>query len=143
MYDSVNPASLPHHHVIATYATGPYAVPAARVRHRPVVWIDTTGTDPGAAVLDVEPTDATPAMAATWVREKLTAKPGKLAVIYCSISEWSQVRAAVAVLPRAMRSHIRWWIANPTGHPHVVPGSSATQWYWGNNYDISTVMPRF
>jgi hypothetical protein len=26
---------------------------------------------------------------------------------------------------------------------HIVPGASATQWYWGTNYDISSVTPGF
>jgi hypothetical protein len=42
-----------------------------------------------------------------------------------------------------MRSHVRYWIADPTGQPHIVPGSDATQWYWGSNVDISTATPRF
>ena len=46
-------------------------------------------------------------------------------------------------LPHQMQSRIRWWIADPTGVPHIVPGSSATQWYWGSSYDITTAAPRF
>ena len=40
-----------------------------------------------------------------------------------------------------MQHQVRWWIADPTGVPHVVPGAQATQWYWGHNYDISTALP--
>ncbi len=58
-------------------------------------------------------------------------------------SEWGAVKSAVAALPDKMQSHIRWWIADPTGSPHVVPGAAATQWYWGSSYDISTATPRF
>jgi len=54
-----------------------------------------------------------------------------------------QVQAAIAALPSSMQSHVRWWIADPTGVPHLVPGSSATQWYWGSGYDISTASPGF
>ena len=32
--------------------------------------------------------------------------------------------------------------ANPTGVDHIVPGASATQWYWGTNVDISTASPK-
>jgi len=53
------------------------------------------------------------------------------------------VRAAVASFPAQMRARIHWWIANPTGRPHLVPGSDATQWYWGPSYDISTASPGF
>ena len=58
-------------------------------------------------------------------------------------SEWPAVQAAVATLPTRMRSRVRWWIADPTGYPHLVPGSDATQWYWGPRYDITTATPRF
>jgi hypothetical protein len=42
-----------------------------------------------------------------------------------------------------MRSHVHYWIADPTGVPHIVPGSRATQWYWGKGYDVSTASPNF
>jgi hypothetical protein len=42
-----------------------------------------------------------------------------------------------------MHSHVKYWIADPTGYEHIVPGSSATQWYWGQNYDISSVAAGF
>ena len=58
-------------------------------------------------------------------------------------SEWPAVKAAVGKLPAKMRSHVRYWIADPTGTPHIVPGSDATQWYWGSSYDISKATPRF
>jgi hypothetical protein len=143
IYDSVTPTMIPLHHMIATYATGGYAVPASVVSNRRVMWIDTRGTDPGASALDVEPGDATPALAALWAQQKLKAEPHSIAHIYTMISEWPAVQAAVAHLPGWMHSHIRWWIADPTGVPHVVPGSQATQWYWGKNYDITTALPNF
>jgi hypothetical protein len=58
-------------------------------------------------------------------------------------SEWGAVKAAVDALPARMRSEVRWWIADPTGTPHIVPGANATQWYWGPNYDITTVAAGF
>jgi hypothetical protein len=42
-----------------------------------------------------------------------------------------------------MQSKVRYWIADPTGVAHVVHGSNATQWYWGQNYDITTANPGF
>jgi hypothetical protein len=144
MYDSVTPQAIPAHHVIATYATGPFAVPAAQVAGRGLVhWIDTNGTDPRASALDVEPGDATPSLAATWADQKLTAEPHSLATIYTMRSEWPAVQAAVGTLPKWMQARVRWWIADPTGVPHLVPGSQATQWYWGSSYDISTAAPGF
>jgi hypothetical protein len=142
-YDSVTPSAIPSGHVIATYSTGPYAVSPAQVAGRPVLWIDTNGTDPAAAILDVEPGDATPSQAASWASQKLSAHPDALARIYTAIGEWSATQAAIATLPAKMRAHVRWWIADPTGYPHIVPGSDATQWYWGSSYDISTATPRF
>jgi len=143
IYDSVTPSSIPAHHVVATYATGSYAVSRSQVAGRPVVWIDTTGKYYAARVLDVEPGDATPSQAANWARHRLSTRPNAQAVIYTMRSEWPAVKAAVATLPSGMRSHVRWWIADPTGVPHIVPGSNATQWYWGSNYDISSATPRF
>jgi hypothetical protein len=82
-------------------------------------------------------------VAAAWTQHKLSADPNSIAVIYTMQSEWPSVQAAIAALPSSMQSHVRWWIADPTGVPHLVPGSSATQWYWGSGYDISTASPGF
>ncbi len=143
IYDSVTPAAIPAHHEIATYATGGYAVTPAAVTGRHVLWIDTNGSDPRASVLDIEPGDATPAGAAAWARAKLTTQPAALARLYTMRSEWPAVQAAVATLPHHMQTRIRWWIADPTGTPHIVPGAQATQWYWGTHYDITTATPAF
>jgi hypothetical protein len=143
IYDSVLPGALPAHHVAAVYATGPYAIPASAVQGRSrVLWIDVRGTDPAADVLDIEPGCASPATAAAWVTARLRQSPGSLAVLYTSIAEWALVKDEVAGLPGWMQARIRWWIANPTGYPHLVPGSDATQWYWGSSVDISTATSR-
>ena len=42
-----------------------------------------------------------------------------------------------------MQAHVKYWIADPTGTPHIVPGASATQWFWGSSYDISQAQPGF
>jgi hypothetical protein len=143
IYDSVLPGAIPPHSMVATYATGPYAASPSQVAGRQVMWIDVYGTDYEASALDVEPTDATPDQAASWAYHRLSLHPDAIAHIYTSISEWPQVQAACAALPARMQSHIRWWIADPTGVPHIVPGSDATQWFWGSSYDISTATPRF
>jgi hypothetical protein len=144
MYDSVIPSAIPAGHVAAVYATGPYtASPSQLAGKGPIVWIDTIGSDPAASALDIEPGDATPSVAATWAYNRLKSRPHAVARLYTSISEWGAVKAAVAGLPRTMQSRIRWWIADPTGVEHLVPGSDATQWYWGSTYDISIVTPRF
>jgi hypothetical protein len=141
IFDSTTPTAIPSHHEVATYATGPFAVPSSQVAGRNVMWIDTQGTDPNAQALDIEPGDATPSMAANWVSQKLSADPHATAVLYTMQSEWPQVQASVATLPQWMQHQVRWWIADPTGVPHLVPGSNATQWYWGQSYDISTAEP--
>ncbi|MGN6795516.1 MAG: hypothetical protein ACTHJW_24250 [Streptosporangiaceae bacterium] len=144
IYDSVTPSALPAGNAAATYATGNYAASPSQVAgHKTVIWIDVTGYDHAASVLDVEPGDATPSMAASWASHRLKDNPRALARIYTMQSEWPAVKAAIAHLPAKMRSHVRYWIADPTGSPHIVPGSDATQWYWGKSYDISTATPRF
>jgi hypothetical protein len=143
IYDSATPAAIPPGVMCATYATGNYAVPAAEMAGRPTIWIDAWGTDPAASVLDVEPGDATPSMVPQWVEQHLALEPSDNARIYTMLDEWSAVQQAVATLPSWMQARVRWWIADPTGVPHMVPGASATQWYWGPNYDISTAEPGF
>jgi hypothetical protein len=142
-YDSVTPSAIPAGHEIATYADGPFAVSPSQVAGQKVLWIDTNGSDPSANVLDVEPGDATPSQAATWAQQKLSADPNATAIIYTMQSEWPATQSAIGTLPSWMQSHVRWWIADPTGYPHIVPGANATQWYWGQNYDISTANPGF
>jgi hypothetical protein len=145
MYDSVTPAAIPGGKAAATYADGPYAANPAQLHgHSSITWIDTQGTDPhGATALDVEPGDATPPPAATWTAQRLSYHPHSLAIIYTMRSDWTATQNAIHTLPHWMQNHVRWWIADPTGTPHIVPGSSATQWYWGTSYDISTATPNF
>jgi hypothetical protein len=145
IYDSVTPSAIPADHpVVATYADGPHPTPASEVAGRDsVLWIDIDASDPQAGALDIEPGCADPSQAAGWVWNRLHDDPHATAVLYTMISQWSTVRADVASLPSWMQDHIRWWIADPTGQPHIVPGSQATQWYWGPNYDISTAEPGF
>lgn len=143
-YDSVLPGAIPAHQIAAVYATGPYAASHSAVAGRStVMWIDVTGSDTAASALDTEPTDATPQQAATWAWNRLHRYPHALARIYTMISEWPQVQSLVSGYPANIRDRIRWWIADPTGVPHMVPGADATQWYWGTGYDISTASPRF
>jgi hypothetical protein len=144
IYDSVSPSAIPAGQQVATYADGNYAASPSSIAGRGnVLWIDTNGSDPAANALDVEPGDATPAGAAMWVGAKLNANHAATAIVYTMISDWQSVKDDIAGLPGWMQSHVRYWIADPTGVPHVVPGSNATQWYWGANYDITTANPGF
>jgi hypothetical protein len=143
-YDSTTPAEIPAHQQIAAYADGEYAVGRSSVSDpAQVIWIDVNGGDTNATALDVEPGDATPSEVAGWVRARLTAHPGSLAIVYTMRSDWAAAKASVATLPASMRAQVRWWIADPTGQPHIVPGSQATQWYWGPDYDINSALPGF
>jgi hypothetical protein len=144
VYDSVKPETLPHGKAAAVYVNGAYAAfPRQLGGLRSVLWIDTNGSDPAANVLDVEPGDATPAGAAHWVKQRLSSQPHSVAIIYTMRNDWQQVKDHVAALPGWMQSKVRYWIADPTGVPHVVAGSSATQWYWGKSYDVTTANPDF
>jgi hypothetical protein len=145
LYDSVTPSAIPSSsQAVAVYANGNYAASPGQVGKRGLtLWIDTNGSDPHADVLDVEPGDATPDQAAAWVQQKLNEKPNSTAIIYTMLSQWGAVQNAVSHLAWWMPSHTKYWIADPTGVPHIVPGSSATQWYWGQNYDISNALPSF
>jgi hypothetical protein len=144
IYDSTTPSAIPAGQQAAVYSDGAYAAAPAQVAGHPgTIWIDTNGSNPSANALDVEPGDATPAQAGQWVAQKLTDTPDQVAIVYTMRSDWPAVQAAVGQLPPWMQSHVRWWIADPTGAPHMVPGASATQWYWGPDYDISTASPGF
>jgi hypothetical protein len=141
-YDSVEPGVLPAGQAAAVYADGPFGTSIAAVAgHGNVLWIDVNGSDPNANVLDVEPGDATPAGAAAWVSSKLTASPSSQAIVYTFIAEWPSVIAAINTLPASMQSHVKYWIADPTGVPHILPGAAATQWAWGPQYDSDLAQP--
>jgi hypothetical protein len=143
-YDSTTPQAVPAGAEVAVYATGAVPTPTSAVAGRSnVLWIDTLGTDPGAQIIDVEPGCASPSQVPGWVSSRLDKYKGQVAIVYTTLSEWSEVQADVASLPSWMRSRIRWWIADPTGVPHIVPGSQATQWDWGSSYDISEAEPDF
>jgi hypothetical protein len=144
IYDSVSPGSIPAGQHVATYSDGAFQAPSASVASRGnVLWIDTNGTNTHASALDVEPGDATPAGAAQWVNAKLTASPRTDAIVYTFKSDWTAVQDSIHALPTWEQSHVKYWIADPTGTPHIVPGASATQWYWGSSYDISQAQPSF
>jgi hypothetical protein len=144
IYDSVIPSAIPSSQKsVASYATGPFAAQASQVAGKKVVWIDTRGYDYKASALDVEPGDATPSVAASWAWHRLKADPGAIARLYTMQSEWPALKSAVSSFPAQMQHRIHWWIADPTGTPHMVPGADATQWYWGSHYDITTAAPGF
>jgi hypothetical protein len=144
IYDSVTPSTIPSGKDAAVYADGTYQASTASVAgHKHVLWIDTNGSRTDANVLDVEPGDATPAGAAAWVKAKLTKDPNATAIVYTFKSDWASVISSIQALPKSMQAHVKYWIADPTGTPHILPGAEATQWYWGANYDISAAKAGF
>ena len=144
IYDSVTPTSVPWGKSVAAYANGNYRASISDVAHHDnVLWIDINGSNPEAMVLDVEPGDATPAGAAHWVQKRLNRHRNSIAIVYTFRAAWPSVKHYVGGPPSWMWSKVHYWIADPTGVPHVIPGSSATQWYWGKSYDISTANHNF
>lgn len=144
VYDSAQANEIPASKDAALYADGSWTGTQQQFASHPrALWLTTDGGDLKADAVDVEAGDASPDAAAHWAWEKLHADPTSYARIYSDLAEWGACKTAVAGFSAAMRSHILWWVANPTGHPHMVPGASATQWYWGKNYDISTATPGF
>jgi hypothetical protein len=144
IYDSVTPTAIPAERNVAAYSDGPYAAYPSEIAGRGhVLWIDVYGSNPSADALDVEPGDATPAGAAAWVTVKLTQDRNSDAIVYTMQSWWPAVIASIDRLPPWMHGHVRYWIADPTGYAHILPGADATQWYWGPKYDISTANPGF
>ena len=47
------------------------------------------------------------------------------------------------VVSKDVETNVKYWIADPTGTPHILPGASATQWFWGPSYDISSAHQDF
>lgn len=138
-YDAVTVSNLPTGAYVAVYANGRYrANPAELKRFKNVTWIDVNGTDPRANALDIETGDATPETVLSWVPDHVKIYGAKAhSRLYSNLSTWPAVKAAVARLAPAERSTVMYWVANPTGVRHLVPGSAATQWFWGPGYDIT------
>ena len=142
MFDSTQPGAIPGDFA-ALYRNGRFAAtPAQAARFFYVLWIDVLATDPGdASILDIETGDATPASVRPWCEARQQAHPFSVDRLYCDLSTWPAVKAEVAQLSEAGRARVRYWIANPTGQPHLVPGSDATQYLWTQGWDESAYGP--
>lgn len=145
MYDSTQPSLIPADAAyIAIYANGDYAASRETVQRQfpkaRIFSIDVLGTDPGAGIADVENGNMSPGDVPGWVDRRLTAHPnGVLCRVYCNKSTWPAVKSEVAKLPADKSGTVRYWIADPTGTAHSLPGADATQYYWGNDWDESTI----
>jgi hypothetical protein len=145
MWDSTTPGAIPVGvPIVAGYIDGRFAwTPAqwARLGSSYPVTITVFGF-PGARVADCERGDLTPTTAAIWATTEVWL--GRRPTIYSSRSTWPQVTQQLA-LRGTHTWQVDWWCADPTGTPHLYPGSVATQYAWnqlgqtgGVNADWST-----
>lgn len=140
MYDAVTPSNIPADAVmVAGYIDGLYAWKPedwARFPHAVKVELAVFASTNAGHALDVEAGDATPAQAAGWLTMRRRA--GVDPSVYCSLSLWPAVRAALAASHTA---EPHWWIAaHPGIGPDLYPGTVAHQYADVNNlYDLSVV----
>jgi hypothetical protein len=147
LFDSTNYLSLRPSTNVALYLCGRYAAPntpATAKRFKTITWICVCGQHPEANALDIETGDAIPSDVLTWVPAHVKHYGDKgRARLYSNLSAWPQVKLYVSKVSPVERSTVRYWIADPTGREHVVPGSSATQWFWGRTFDQSVALGDF
>lgn len=155
MYDSVDAGAIPASAtLIAPYVDGRetshnYAEVRARFPHARLALITTTGRSLGAHVADVEAGDLSPASGAAWAKRKITA--GGHPTLYCSLSAWPAVEAAVRAAGIAA-GHVSYWIAHYDGSAAIPAGAIAVQYaspqvpaghagHSPGHYDVSAVAP--
>jgi hypothetical protein len=147
IYDAVDASALPRDAALCLYyVDGKYAnYNAVRARCPDATLIGVTTTSSGslnAQVYDCEKGNGNAVSAALWASEKV--RQGQRPTIYCSrIGSpgygWPDVQQQVANLK--LVGQVDYGIADYTGTPHLVPGSSFTQYAnppsSGGDYDIS------
>lgn len=140
MFDSVTVSQIPTGaRAVAGYTSGlfPTFGPLSRLfgGHARVVSIAIASRF-HADCLDVEPGDATPAEAPGWVRSDIRAG-FRHPCVYGSLSEWSQIRAALNAAHISPSMYFGW-DADWTNVAHIDSGFQATQWTdhaFGRNLD--------
>ena len=146
LQDSTDPAAIVAPEAVAGYIDGLYRWPAeawASFPGIPHVTITVLGIH-GARVCDCETGDLSSGAAAAWAVGELWSL--RRPTIYCNRSTWPQVIAALAGL-KVTPSQVDWWIADPTGTPHLIEGTVATQYAWHQlgqvaaNVDLSLCAP--
>jgi hypothetical protein len=142
IYDSSTAEAIPKGKVQAVYSNGLYAAPVTDEKDHPrTLWIDVTGGNPKADVLDIESEDAGWWQAGPWAEAAYKDHPNRPVIEYTAYGTWAADKASVAEY--APNVDVKWWVASPSGIPHLVPGSSATQWYWGTWYNVSETTQGF
>ena len=140
-FDSTTPAAI--HGVplatlnVAYYLDGRYQWTAAQIASFDGFKVPITVLgDLSAHVYDIESGDGTPAQGAGWCLRKIAL--GQRPTLYASKSSWAECVTALAAVKVPLAA-VDWWAADPTGMPHLVPGSAATQYAWGKEgtYDTS------
>ena len=147
MYDSTNCNAIPVDAVaVAGYVDGAvYTWPeACWSRWNPqttrLIKISVWGPWHAGNCLDIETGDATPEQAGPWAYNRI--QNGVIhPICYCSVSNFSKVIASL--VKAEVRSQSQLWVADPTGVPHIYPGSDATQYGWNAGYDLSLCQPWF
>lgn len=142
MYDSTRPNLIPSSAaIVCVYINGRYAVDIAAVQkqfpHARILEIDVLGNAPDASIKDVENFDIPVSSVQEVCMARFQKHPNALTRLYCNLSTWPGVKDQVRGLSEAAKSNIRYWIANPTEIAHLVPGSDATQYFWGSTFDQS------
>lgn len=143
MYDSTNVEDIPGSaQMVAVYRDGLYQTEAQarrRFPHAQIVTITVLGR--GAAdVVDCEPGNVGPDGAAAWAAERV--KAGAHPTIYCPLSMWPAVKAAVKAHGISSRK-VSYWIAHYNGERKIPDGAVAVQYadptLSGGHYDVSAV----
>lgn len=144
MYDSINPDLIPAGLVgpgdyVALYRNGRFAAtPEQAARWDNRFFIDVIGDAADeCSIADIETGDMTVDEIPPWCERRHSEHPRGMLRIYVNLGNWPAARLRVAELQPEVIDLVRWWVANPTGSPHIVPGSDATQWLWQGSYDQS------
>lgn len=148
MADAIRPRNIPGYfnqpdRLVAPYIDGLYKWPAAQLRRfsEAVQVTITVFGDPAADVGDTENGDLTPEGFAKWLKDRVD-RGERWHALYSSRDTKPLVDQAVIAIGLDPRIY-GWWAADPTGQPHLVPGSDATQFDWLVGYDISVVTRRW
>jgi hypothetical protein len=157
MFDSVDVSQLPADAAaVAGYTAGSWPTYPTLLKSFPHAHVLSIAIGSGydADCLDVEPGDATPAVAAAWVKRQLL-RGVKRPVVYTSVSGMDSLLATLAAAG-IKRSQVRVWTAHYTFSAHLCGPRScgqlrsttadATQWTdkaLGRNLDESLLAPGF